>query len=347
MKHYFVVNPQSGKNDKVDVVNELIIPAAKKLGIDYEIYNTTAAGDATRFVREKAEEANGEKVRFYAVGGDGTLYEVVNGAYGHDNVEVAAVPKGSGNDWIRLFGGKDLFLDMESNIEGTPAKVDCIKIGDEIAINQASMGFDAEACSVQGKMKHLPGVAGHLSYVFGGFYCMLTKVKHDFKITIDGKEIQGPFTFAVACNSRWYGSGIKVGAFAVPDDGKLDFVIMRRVTSWPVLFFTLMFHWQQRFDFYKHGYYEYIRGSKMTIEAKKPAEINVDGECHPVNGCTMEVIKDGLTFVIPKNSTYFEDRKNGTISSDIKLGWMHKEPFKTLFTKFAPYNVLCNRKYRK
>ncbi|MBQ8924926.1 MAG: acylglycerol kinase family protein, partial [Clostridia bacterium] len=113
VKHYFVVNPVSGKNNKTDIVNELIIPACEKLGVDYEVYTTKAAGDGIRFVDETATAAGDKKVRFYAVGGDGTLYEVVNGAYGHRNAEVAVVPKGSGNDWIRLVGDKELFLDIE------------------------------------------------------------------------------------------------------------------------------------------------------------------------------------------------------------------------------------------
>ena len=109
MKHYFLQNPNSGKNQKVDVIKECVIPAAEKAGIDYEIYDTTCKGDATRFCHEKAEEAKqaGENVRFYAVGGDGTLYEVVNGVVGYDNVEITVVPKGSGNDYIRLYGTED------------------------------------------------------------------------------------------------------------------------------------------------------------------------------------------------------------------------------------------------
>ena len=123
VKHYFVVNPVSGKNNKTDIVNELIIPACEKLGVDYEVYTTKEAGDGIRFVDETATAAGDSKVRFYAVGGDGTLYEVVNGAYGHKNAEVGVVPKGSANDWIRLFGDRDLFLDIEGQTRPTSSPV--------------------------------------------------------------------------------------------------------------------------------------------------------------------------------------------------------------------------------
>ncbi|HPZ00888.1 MAG TPA: acylglycerol kinase family protein, partial [Clostridiales bacterium] len=131
MKHYFVVNPVSGKNIQFDVVNDYIIPAAEKTGIDYEIYMTKEAGDGTRFVKDKVEEANGEPVRFYAVGGDGTLYEVCNGAVGYPNAEISVVPKGSGNDWLRLFGTQETFLQVEDLINGKVVVVDGLKITHE------------------------------------------------------------------------------------------------------------------------------------------------------------------------------------------------------------------------
>lgn len=91
MKHYFVENPVSGKNNPIDIIKEKVIPAAEEAGIDYEVYVTKERGDAIRFVREKAAEAGDETVRFYAVGGDGTLYEVVNGAVGFPKIGRAHV----------------------------------------------------------------------------------------------------------------------------------------------------------------------------------------------------------------------------------------------------------------
>lgn len=347
MKHYFIVNPKSGKNEKIDVINDLVIPAAEKTGIDYEIHETTGPNDATRFVDETAEAAGKEKVRFYAVGGDGTLYEVVNGAHGHKNAEVAAVPRGSGNDWIRLFGEKEVFLDVEGNINGTPVTLDCIKVNDEIALNQASMGFDAEACSEQGKMKSIPGAVGHITYTLAGLYCAITRVKHDFTVKVDGREIKGPFIQVTVCNSRWYGSGIQAAPFAVPDDGKLDVVAIKRVTSWPKLFYDMMVTWQMLGKHVNWSYTEYIRGKKVEIESPKPCAINVDGECHPTEKAVMEIEKNGITFVVPAGSSYFEDKKSGKINNKIKLNIRHKEPLKSVLVAVKPYNRIVNRKYRR
>ena len=320
VKHYFVVNPTAGKGLRSNFVKETIIPACESKGVDYEIYYTQAPGDGIRFVNETA--ANGKPARFYACGGDGTLYEVVNGAFGHPNAEVAVVPLGSGNDWTRLFGDLDIYFDIEGQIDGTAIPIDCIKAGNEIAISQASMGFDADACAVQGQMKKLPGVAGHLSYTFGGLYCMFTKVKNYYDIDVDGKKVEGPFVFAVGCNSRWYGSGIKVAPFAMPDDHELDFVLMKKKMPWILMFFVMMFDWQNNED--THVHYkncEYIRGKKMTIHDRKERNhyTNIDGECHRTNDLTIEVIPDGLTFVVPQKSTYFADKESGKLTNKITI----------------------------
>lgn len=320
IKHYFIVNPTAGKGLKSNFVKDTIIPACEKKGIEYEIYYTKAPGDGMEFVDKTASD--GKPARFYACGGDGTLYEVVNGAYGHANAQVAVVPLGSGNDWTRLFGDLDIYYDIEGQIDGTAIPIDCIKAGNEIAISQASMGFDADACAVQGQMKKLPGVAGHLSYTFGGLYCMFTKVKNYYDIDIDGQKVEGPFVFAVGCNSRWYGSGIKVAPFAMPDDHELDFVLMKKKMPWILMFFVMMFDWQNNED--THVHYkncEYIRGKKMTIHDRKERNnyTNIDGECHRTNDLTIEVIPDGLTFVVPQKSTFFEDKKSGKLSNKITI----------------------------
>lgn len=320
VKHYFVVNPTAGKGLKGNFVKDIIIPACEAKGVDYEIYYTQAAGDGQRFVKETA--ANGKPARFYACGGDGTLYEVVNGAYGYDNAQIAVVPLGSGNDWTRLFGNTDVFLDIEGQLDGTPIKIDCIKAGDEIAVSQASMGFDADACAVQGQMKKLPGAVGHISYLLSGLYCMFSKVNNNFEIDIDGQKYDGNFVFAVGCNSRWYGSGIKVAPYATIDDHELDFVLMRKKMPWIVMFVIMMFDWQSNEDTHTHcRYCEYIRGKKMTIRDKdeRNHNTNIDGECHHTNEITIEVIPDGLTFVVPQKSTYLEDVRTGVINNEIKI----------------------------
>ena len=186
MKHIFVINPAAGQGKSLDFIKPRIEEIAKKDGLDYEIIVTQKQGDGIEIVKERAK--SGEELRFYACGGDGTLYEVVNGAYGYKNVQVAVIPLGSGNDFIRLFGTKEEFLVLDDVINGVPVEFDLIDCDGEIAINQCSMGMDAEVCAMQGKLKKLPGVGGEGAYYLGCLYAIAKKFKNKFTYSIDDGE---------------------------------------------------------------------------------------------------------------------------------------------------------------
>ena len=72
------------------------------------------------------------------------LYEVVNGAYGYPNCEVAVVPLGSGNDFVHLFGTRGSSCNVEAQVRVRPRRSLMLSgRGDKIAIFQCSMGMDA------------------------------------------------------------------------------------------------------------------------------------------------------------------------------------------------------------
>lgn len=314
MKHIFVVNPHAGKGKGQSELNEKIRRYCDSHDVEYEIYTTTAAGDGTRFVKERA--SSGESIRFYAVGGDGTLYEVVNGAYGFPNVEVGIIPIGSGNDFIRLFGGKDAFSDIAAQINGTPAVFDLIRCGDKYAINQCSMGFDAEVCAKQAEFKKLPFLKGETAYVASLLFCFLTKMDHVFTIKIDEDEpFTSPVLFCVGANSRWYGGGFKCAPCAMPDDGELDFVILKKAFN-KLKLLTII-------NKYKRGEHMnwpitvYRRGKKINIKSDELAAVNIDGECDYVTESTFEVIPRAIKFSIPTVSRFFEQEKSGELSNKL------------------------------
>ena len=106
MRYFFIVNPNSGKKKKQRHMIESLEIAAVRLGIKYEIHYTRGTKDGEIYVRNLCRKYSGtdEKLRIYACGGDGTINEVVNGAFGYGNVEIGAIPLGTGNDYIRNYG---------------------------------------------------------------------------------------------------------------------------------------------------------------------------------------------------------------------------------------------------
>lgn len=313
MKHLFLINPNAGKGKAFETVMPKIKEATAERNMDYKVYVSKSSQDTHDYCKKIGE--SGEKTRIYACGGDGTIYDIVNAIYGYNNVEFAAVPLGSGNDFIRIFGTKEQFMNIGAQIDGTTIKIDAIKCGDRIAVNQCSMGFDAEVCSKQADFKKLPWLTGESAYTASLFYCLKSKTSNRFTITIDdGEPITDNFVFAFCGNSRFYGGGYQAAPYAVPDDGLLDFSIVRAMKI-PRLVTQI--------GNYKNGRHfkwpetTYVRGKKMTVHSDIPASVNVDGECDLVTDSTFEIIPSAFSFVIPTTSSYIEDRKSGLISDEI------------------------------
>ena len=316
MKHVFVVNPTAGKKGRdAQRVLPQIDAYCKAQKLDFEVYCTKCGGDGLRFVKEYCQKAQGAHTRFYACGGDGTIFEVVNGVYGFENVEVAALPLGSGNDFIRLFGTKEQLADVEAQVRGTAIPLDLIRCGDKIAINECSMGMDAEVCKKQSDFKKLPLVSGEMAYTFSALWALMKKAGNVFTISVDDKPaVKQKVIFCFVGNSRWYGGGYMGGPLAMPNDGLLDIIVVRKEMSRLKLLSLL--------GKYKKGQHlswpftQFIRGKKITVHAEIPAVVNVDGECEIVTDCTMEIIPAGIRFVVPANSTFFDDVKSGRISAE-------------------------------
>lgn len=313
MKHIFIINPNAGKGKAFETVMPKIKAATAEKNVEYQVYVSSSQQDTKDYCKKICE--SGQHVRIYACGGDGTIYDIVNSIYGYDNIEFAAIPLGSGNDFIRLFGTKEQFADVGAQIDGTAIKIDAIKCGDKIAVNQCSMGFDAEVCSKQADFKKIPWLTGESAYTASLLYCLKSKTANRFTVTIDdGEPMTDDFIFAFCGNSRFYGGGYQAAPYAVPDDGLLDFSIVRSMKITRLL--TQIGNYKKGRHF-KWPETTYVRGKKMTVHSDNPASVNVDGECDFVTDSTFEIVPSAFSFVIPTSSTYIEDRKSGKISDEI------------------------------
>ncbi len=302
MKYVFIVNPVAGKKKAGDFIPE-IEKICKAKGVDFEIYKTTGAGDARKYTRKLGK--SGEEVRVYGCGGDGTLFEVINGAVGFSNLSVGTLPLGSGNDFVRNFGKKKDFLDVLNQIEGETREIDLIKCGEKYAISQCSMGLDAEVCAKQSAFKKLPFMSGEMAYTASLIYCFLTKTANVFDISIDDGEFETyDLLFSLCGNARYYGGGFKGIPLAICDDGLLDFVIVKK--DMPVIKFLKIF------GDYKAGKHldwdrvVFKRGKKMTVRSRKFSAVNVDGECEFVKERTFEIVPKAINFIFPSNINYDE-----------------------------------------
>ena len=184
MKHIFILNPAAGKENAKKALEEQLKTVYSN--VDYEIYETRGRGDAIAYIKQYCE-SNKDIVRFYACGGDGTLNEVVNGAVGYPQASVGCIPCGSGNDFVKYYGGKDKFFDLAAQLEATEEEIDLVRVGDRYAINAAHFGFDSCVASVMTSVRRKKLIGGKNAYTTGIVVALLKAMRNKCKVWADGE----------------------------------------------------------------------------------------------------------------------------------------------------------------
>jgi YegS/Rv2252/BmrU family lipid kinase len=294
MKHIFIINPMAGKKDiHIDLTNQITEYFSKNKD-EYEIFVTKYAGNATEIAKKACQE--NRFCRIYAFGGDGTVNEVVAGAFGYQNAEIGIYPSGTGNDFYKMLSSNKPSL--ASLIEGEAVFCDLIRCNEKIGINVCSIGFDSEVARHIHIFKKV--ATGNLAYTLSLAYCFLLKTKFRLNITIDdGEKIKGDYLFTVAANGAYYGGGFYPAPKAKISDGFLDFVLIKAVSKPTII--SLIHKYKDGTHLERKDIVTYIKGKKMTVRADKTIYLNIDGEVEPVQSVTFEMIPQAVKMILPKN----------------------------------------------
>lgn len=301
MKHYFIVNPAAGKGNLVEHFTALIHEVGSRRGLDYEIYQTHEVGDAARYVKEMCEREQQDRLRFYACGGDGTLGEVVNGAVHYENAEVATVPIGTGNDFVRNFGSRESFFDLENQIDSRATACDLLAVNGSYCVNMINIGFDSDVANRMTKMRRHPLVPSSLAYIFGvvGEFVKFRGV--EFDCTIDG-EFQGhrSLLLSLFANGGFCGGGFHAAPYAAMNDGKMDVCFIKRIHR--LQFIGLIGSYKKgRHMLLKNceDFCEYYKCSEVLLNFGKSREICIDGEIIETSTLHLKVMPGAIRFVLP------------------------------------------------
>lgn len=212
--YYFIVNPVAGQGKKLSFVSE-ITGFCQRNYLNYKLVMTHKPKEAI----ELAREASKKYEVIVAVGGDGTVNEVVNGIADTD-AKLGIIPIGSGNDFAKQMGlTYNLSKDLRILMDGKFIKVDLGRVNNRhYFINGVGVGFDGEvAYRVRDFFKYAKGFSGYLLSVFR---TLATYKFHKVKFFIDGEIVKDDKILLIAtCNGTTYGGGFKVAPSAKVDDG--------------------------------------------------------------------------------------------------------------------------------
>lgn len=303
MKHIFILNPAAGKSGKLGEIEQRIRDVATEKGIPFEICHTDEVGDSSQFVREYCLREPEESLRFYACGGDGTLGRVVNGAVGAANAEVAVVPIGTGNDFVRVLGKNEDFLDIAALIEAESKPFDVLRFNDKYCVNMINIGFDGEVAArvSEGRGR----VPSKLAYIFGVACEFFKMSKAKFHCVMDGVDMgERSVQLSLYAGGGFCGGGFHAAPYADLHDGLMDVCFVR-----PVSRLTLI----RVIGSYRKGtyllnednqkYFEYYKCSDVKLTFDKPQRICVDGEIEVYESLHLSVLPDAVRIVVPGGAT--------------------------------------------
>ena len=228
MTHLFIINPAAGSRNRTEDYRSQIKALCEARGLQYKIQISQAPGDCRRLARAAAE--TGKEYRIYACGGDGTLNEVADGAAGFDNVSVTVFSGGSGNDFVKLFDEPKAFFDLERLLDPEEVTFDLIRCNDSRALNICSIGLDARIAKDVSNYKRLPLLHGFRAYAASTVVNVIKGISEHYVVEVDGQTIDARQTMICVCNGRFYGGGFNPVPTADPSDGKLDVLLVEKVS---------------------------------------------------------------------------------------------------------------------
>lgn len=293
MNHVFIINPTSGNKKSALLVDD-IHRHLKKLNEPYEIIFTEYTGHAT----EIAANYHDVDTCVYAVGGDGTAYEVLNGL--QDNVCMAIVPAGTGNDFYRMLDlGKDLNNSLRDTIFGREVYVDYAVSNGRKFINMMALGLDAYASHVaQNIAKKLP-LPRALVYVVSAIIAIASPKKFDIEAHVNGEVIKKRIILFAIMNGKWYGGGFTPTPNANIQDGKLDLCFVDDCSKLRLMQLLPMYSKGTHVNEKEVSFY---RTEEFTLRSQEIAPLSMDGEVGYETFIHVKMMKQKLRMRIPQQS---------------------------------------------
>lgn len=282
-KFIFILNPKSGKGRGAQVY-KLLKPLLLEKNINFEIHSTTGKMDANA-ISQRIDTASIDTI--IAVGGDGTVNEIVNGIIESNKlVKFAVLPIGSGNDFARSVNLLDnwqkvldyiLSSDNYKVIDLAKIEVTDSKCFSRYFACNCGIGFEAEVAFQASLNKYLKGLP---LYLFSVLKVMKNYSSSNYVGKLDTFEINSKKILISIGNGMTAGGGFKLNPFAKLDDGFLDYCVADDLTKLQILKVlpNAITGNHIHSKFIAHGKFK-----RAFFEIKKPACVHIDGEVVSTN----------------------------------------------------------------
>lgn len=298
MRILVIYNPQAGAGRAKKLLPE-IKTYCEEIDLRAEFHITQYPGHAVE-IASRTNLMGYDAV--VASGGDGTLYEVINGYYLNKTIykpPVGLIPNGTGNAFM-----KELSLtqgDWKKAIDIIACnKVRMIDTCRYVADNQRlhfvnalGTGFISQVGQLAMPLKWM----GNAAYTVATLIKLITLKAQSVALVIDGEKSERESVFVEISNSRYTGTTFLIAPKAKLDDGKLDIVILNKISRLRLIRLFSTIYDGSHVDYPE---IEYIQARKIALKESVPHGLIPDGEMIGKTPVSVECLKQDLAFLWPK-----------------------------------------------
>ncbi len=307
-KWFLVVNPVAG-NGKGKKHWPSIQALLKKKDISYDFALTEYEGHASKLVKEAVLKGY---TQLAAVGGDGTVNELINGLCEQEQVPsteltVAIIPIGTGNDWIKTHQipknyKKAIALMSRCNTKAHDIGKVLYHSEDgqqqqRYFINVAGLAYDAFVTKAT-KIRPKWGGNNRFYYLYLIFNCVRKFKPTPVKIIFDGEELEHPCFNITIGQCIYNGGGTKLVPHANPYDGLFALTVIKDAAPWEVIVKSYKFYNGSIVN-HKRAFSTQAKHIRIEAAEKTPAFVEVDGEYLGQSPIEFIMLKGAVNVVLP------------------------------------------------
>ena len=290
-----IINPRAGKN-RAGRELPTLMDALDAADAAYEIHTTKHRGHATELAAHAATAGASTVV---AVGGDGTVNEVVNGLMTLDEESrprLGVVAAGSGADFARSFDLPEHTNTLLRGVIGGTRSVDIGRMDFDdgttrFFANITNMGLAAATVE---RAERLPRGLGKARYIVAFWPVMARYSKCQITVMVDGKPFSENAHNLLLANGRYAGGGMHFSPHSDPSDGLFDAQMnigpkRQAITLIPKIY---------RGSHLPDKRILQVSGARFEIGAERPLIVEADGELMGHTPVTITVAPGALQMVV-------------------------------------------------
>jgi diacylglycerol kinase (ATP) len=293
-----IVNPVAG-GGRAAARWKLVEESLTRAGVRSQTVTTERRGHALELSRSALKAGARTLI---AVGGDGTVHEVVNGLLDGENVssdvQVAVVPAGTGMDFLRNTGAsRDPRVIAAHILSETERRIDLgLVCGTQttVFVNFAEIGLGASV--VTRSEAHHPRIPGKTSYLLAAVAAALSERNSDFVIKVDGVEVfRGAGVSAIIANGPYAGAGMQIAPQARMDSGRLELTLLGDFSRAELLAHIWKIYPGTHVNLKKVLCWH---GTNFEIVSSASSRLDLDGELYPPGAHRIRVLPRVLRVIV-------------------------------------------------